>query len=105
MPSHVQALKGPTNRKCAKWLLEWVTAALPVGKRMSEREVSDRLALVVDDVVTLGRYLVDAGMLARTPDGAVYQVEKRYGSRTTSDDFSAIIHGLPRGYCSTAPTA
>ena len=76
----------PAKQPVRDELLEWVTAALPLGQQMSERELGDRLALVVDDVVTLRRYLVDAGMLARTPDGAIYQVEQRYGSRTTSEN-------------------
>ena len=57
-------------------LLGWVAAALP-PERMSERELGIRLTVVVDDVVTLRRYLVDAGLVSRTPDGAIYQVVQR----------------------------
>jgi len=58
-------------------LLEWVAGALPTGQKMTERELGDRLALVADDVVTLRRYLVDAGTLVRTRDGSVYEVQPR----------------------------
>ncbi|MBC7402607.1 MAG: DUF2087 domain-containing protein [Microbacteriaceae bacterium] len=58
-------------------LLEWVAGALPTGQGMTERELGDRLALVADDVVALRRYLVDAGTLVRTRDGAVYEVQPR----------------------------
>ena len=57
-------------------LLNWAAGALP-AERMSERALGIRLALVVDDVVTLRRYLVVAGLVSRTPDGAVYQVVQR----------------------------
>ncbi|TFD52241.1 DUF2087 domain-containing protein [Cryobacterium frigoriphilum] len=64
----------PVKQELRLELLRWVTAALPSGQRMSERELGARLALVVDDVVTLRRYLIDAGTVTRTPDGAVYEV-------------------------------
>jgi len=55
-------------------LLDWVAGTLPRHLRMTERELGGHLAVLVDDVVTLRRYLVDAGALSRTPDGSVYEV-------------------------------
>ena len=58
-------------------LLDWAAAKLPKRQRMTERELGDRLSLIVDDIATLRRYLVDSGNLTRTPDGAVYEVSQR----------------------------
>ncbi|MFR9722510.1 DUF2087 domain-containing protein [Streptomyces sp. MS19] len=43
------------------------------GRDYSEREVNDAIATVHDDTAALRRYLVDAGLLARSPDGTVYR--------------------------------
>lgn len=44
------------------------------GERLDERELTDRLAAVADDPVALRRYLVDAGVLVRSPDGRDYRL-------------------------------
>lgn len=41
---------------------------------LSERHLGERLARFTDDVATLRRYLVDAGLLTRSPDGSSYQL-------------------------------
>lgn len=43
------------------------------GQRVSERQVTERLATVSDDPATLRRDLVDAGLLARESDGSAYR--------------------------------
>ena len=53
-------------------LLEWVAAQLPPGD-LTEAAVNERLAGIVDDVASLRRYLVDAGLLDRTADGSEYR--------------------------------
>lgn len=45
---------------------------LSPGETLSEREINDRLAQIVDDVAAMRRYLVDAGLLHRARDGTVY---------------------------------
>ncbi|MDR6690981.1 hypothetical protein J2X55_001893 [Microbacterium sp. 1154] len=45
---------------------------LTPGATLSEHEVNDRLADIVDDVAAMRRYLVDAGLLHRARDGTVY---------------------------------
>jgi hypothetical protein len=54
---------------------------LPVDVPLPEREINAQLARWIDtsgikelDHITLRRYLVDAGYLARRPDGTAYQV-------------------------------
>lgn len=56
----------------ARRLLAVVAALLPTGE-LSEAEVTAELARLGDDPVGLRRALVDAGLLWRTPDGAVYR--------------------------------
>ncbi|TFD04671.1 MULTISPECIES: DUF2087 domain-containing protein [unclassified Cryobacterium] len=80
---HGRIERYPAKQPDRDELLGWVAAALP-PERMSERELGIRLALVVDDVVTLRRYLVDAGLVSRTPDGAVYQVVQRPAASAAS---------------------
>ena len=53
------------------WLAGRVLAP---GERLDERELTGRLAALADDPVALRRYLVDAGVLARTPDGRDYRL-------------------------------
>lgn len=53
-------------------LLRWVAARLP-ERELTEREVGEHLALVSDDVATLRRYLVDAGLLTRDAHGTTYR--------------------------------
>jgi hypothetical protein len=40
---------------------------------VDERTLTERLAMLTDDPVTVRRYLVDAGLLAREPDGSAYR--------------------------------
>ncbi|WP_295830967.1 DUF2087 domain-containing protein [uncultured Microbacterium sp.] len=42
------------------------------GEILTEGAVNDRLAAIVDDVAAMRRYLVDAGFLERSRDGAAY---------------------------------
>lgn len=43
------------------------------GERIDERTLTERLATLTDDPVTMRRYLVDAGLLDREPDGSAYR--------------------------------
>lgn len=63
--------KRPVDRAA---LLEWAAdRALPVGDTGSEAAVTERLAAIADDPVTLRRDLVDAGLLERAADGSAYR--------------------------------
>lgn len=53
-------------------LLAWVADRLP-DEPLTERELGERLEAVTGDVATLRRYLVDAGLIARAPDGSNYR--------------------------------
>jgi hypothetical protein len=54
-------------------LLAWVAARiLDTGERVAERELNERLARFTGDVPMLRRYLVDSGIVSRTPDGSAY---------------------------------
>ncbi|MEV8148756.1 DUF2087 domain-containing protein [Arthrobacter sp. NPDC080073] len=54
-------------------LLAWAAARiLDKGDRVAERELNERLARFTGDVPMLRRYLVDSGMVGRTPDGSAY---------------------------------
>ena len=56
-------------------LFAWLaTRVLAPGECLGERELTDRLVALADDPVALRRYLVDAGALARTPDGRDYRL-------------------------------
>ncbi|MHC6592519.1 DUF2087 domain-containing protein [Arthrobacter sp. C152] len=46
--------------------------AIAPGERLSERQVNERLLHYTDDVVLLRRYMVDFGVLERTPSGSSY---------------------------------
>lgn len=55
-------------------LLEWVAGELlRPGEALTEREVNERLLRFHDDVASLRRQLVDAGLLERTPSGGSYR--------------------------------
>lgn len=55
-------------------LLEWVVGrALPTTAELDEKALGERLAVFSDDVATLRRYLVDAGLLTRSDDGSRYR--------------------------------
>jgi len=54
-------------------LLEWIAEqVLKPSEVVSEREVSERLASYTNDTAALRRYLVDAGIVARTATGSEY---------------------------------
>lgn len=52
---------------------------------LDERQVTERLAAITDDPVALRRYLVDAGVLARDPDGTGYRRPPACWNRSTTD--------------------
>lgn len=55
-------------------LLVWAAErAIAEGEVLSERELGERLQRMTDDVALLRRYLVDHGLLQRTPDGSAYE--------------------------------
>lgn len=47
-------------------------AVLDEGEHLGERQLTQRLAGVVDDPVLMRRLLVDSGRVHRTPDGSDY---------------------------------
>lgn len=49
-------------------------------ERIDERTLTERLATLTDDPVTMRRYLVDAGLLDREPDGSAYRRAARSAS-------------------------
>jgi hypothetical protein len=53
-----------------------VTRAVAPGESLPERELGERLARFTDDTATLRRYLVDAKLLSRLPDGTGYQLTR-----------------------------
>ena len=58
--------------KTQRALAAGLTPVVCVGETLDERELTERLGRFADDPVTLRRYLVDAGLLARTPTGSAY---------------------------------
>ena len=55
-------------------LLGWAAArVLQPGEELDERALNERLEGIADDVASLRRYLVDAGLLDRAPDGSSYR--------------------------------
>ncbi|GAB5080801.1 DUF2087 domain-containing protein [Arthrobacter sp. AD-310] len=63
----------PASRTERRELLAWVASdAIRQGEDLSERQVNERLLSYTDDVVLLRRYLVDFGLLERTPSGSSY---------------------------------
>ena len=60
----------PADRRA---LLEWVAAnAMQPSEVLTEPELNDRLVAFRDDAATLRRYLVDEGLLQRTPSESSY---------------------------------
>ncbi|MEW1864414.1 DUF2087 domain-containing protein [Streptomyces sp. NPDC088194] len=54
-------------------LLDYLTARLfTAGRDYTEQEVNEAIATVHEDTSALRRYLIEAGFLGRTKDGAVY---------------------------------
>ncbi|MGN6427146.1 DUF2087 domain-containing protein [uncultured Leifsonia sp.] len=63
----------PSGAADREALLRWVAErALRPGEVLAERDLTDRLARFTGDPVALRRYLVDAGLVARTPSGSEY---------------------------------
>ncbi|MFB0838429.1 MULTISPECIES: DUF2087 domain-containing protein [unclassified Arthrobacter] len=50
------------------------TEAIAPGEKLAERQVNERLLSYTDDVVLLRRYMVDFGVLQRTPSGSAYSL-------------------------------
>jgi hypothetical protein len=62
----------PTDRD---EVLAWAAAqALEPGDVLTERALNERLLAMTDDVASLRRYLVDAGLVIRDAAGAVYSL-------------------------------
>jgi hypothetical protein len=63
----------PANRSERLELLAWITdRAFTPGEELSEKDVNERLKRFSSDHVLLRRYLVDAGLIRRTPSGSSY---------------------------------
>ncbi|MFF1383138.1 DUF2087 domain-containing protein [Arthrobacter sp. NPDC058288] len=63
----------PANKAERRELLAWIASdAIEPGEDLAERQVNERLLSYTDDVVLLRRYLVDFGLLERTPTGSSY---------------------------------
>lgn len=63
----------PANAGERRELLAAVAAeALAPGEELSEREVNERLGEFHADTALVRRYLIDHGLLRRSPDGSVY---------------------------------
>lgn len=60
-----------------------VSRTVDIGEELTEGELGERLLRVGDDVATLRRYLVDARLLERSPDGRSY---RRAGEDGPRDD-------------------
>jgi hypothetical protein len=65
----------PANVAERRELLAWIVSeAIKPGETLTERQVNERLLSYTDDVVLLRRYLVDFGLLSRTPSGSSYSL-------------------------------
>ncbi|MCU1522408.1 MAG: hypothetical protein JWM13_2905 [Arthrobacter sp.] len=63
----------PANMAERRELLAWIAAeAMKPGEDLTEKQVNERLLGYTDDVVMLRRYLIDFGLLERTPSGSSY---------------------------------
>ncbi|MDN6793729.1 MAG: DUF2087 domain-containing protein [Propionibacterium sp.] len=63
----------PRRRKSREPVLDLVTVSLlDEGEHLGERELTARLARIVDDAVFMRRLLVDSGRILRTADGSDY---------------------------------
>lgn len=72
----------PRKPSVARLLYAAVADQFPAGTVMSETEVNNELRAMYDDVATLRRALVDAGLLRRTPDGLSYERAQQEGSES-----------------------
>lgn len=65
----------PANASERRALLARIAGeVISPGEQLSERQVNERLLGYTDDVVLLRRYLVDLGLLQRTPSGSSYSL-------------------------------
>ena len=63
----------PANLDERRALLVWIASeAIKPGEDLTERQVNERLLSYTDDVVLLRRYMIDFGVLERTPSGSSY---------------------------------
>lgn len=62
----------PSRRKARLLLLNLVAQAFEPGRRFGEAAVNEVLKSLCDDHAALRRYLVDEGLLSRTPGGGTY---------------------------------
>jgi len=70
-------VRSPRRQADRALVVEHVVAlVLAPGEHADEKEVTRRLAEVVDDPVRLRRDLVEAGLLGRRGDGSVYWRER-----------------------------
>ena len=67
----------PANMAERRELLAWIaTEAIKPGEDLTEKQVNERLLSYTEDVVMLRRYLIDFGLLERTPSGSSYSRPK-----------------------------
>ncbi|BCW71643.1 DUF2087 domain-containing protein [Arthrobacter sp. NicSoilB8] len=63
----------PANMDERRELLAWIVSqAIEPGEYLTEKQVNQRLLSYTDDVVLLRRYMIDFGLLERTPSGSAY---------------------------------
>ena len=63
----------PANMAERRELLAWlVSEAIEPAEQLTEKQVNERLLSYTDDVVMLRRYMIDFGLLERTPSGSSY---------------------------------
>lgn len=63
----------PANTAERRELLAWIVGeAIEPGEHLTEKQVNERLLSYSDDVVMLRRYIIDFGLLERTPSGSSY---------------------------------
>jgi hypothetical protein len=63
----------PAKRAARLLLLDVVAQAFEPGRRYQEVAVNEILKTLIDDHAALRRYLVDEGLLSRTPDGTYWR--------------------------------
>ena len=65
----------PANVAERRELLAWIVSeAIRPGEELTEKQVNERLLSYADDVVMLRRYIIDFGLLERTPSGSSYSL-------------------------------
>ena len=63
----------PAKRAIRLLLLDEVAQAFEPGRRSPELAVNEILKALHDDHAALRRYLIDEGLLSRTPDGTYWR--------------------------------